>query len=206
MTTNRVVYNTEDRRILTNITKGNNSKRREVVLTFDDGPSKYLELFLDVLKEEEVRAHFFWEARLLHHKRPWKRVLEEGHQIGTHGHRHYNLTKFTLDRQIVELKKSIKAIEQITSNKVHYFRPPFGQYNEDTIKAAQNLGLQTVLWEIASLDWELKEKPSQIIDNVVDYLQDGAIILLHELQQTLEVLPDLIKEIKKAGYSFRTLN
>ena len=61
------------------------------------------------------------------------------------------------------------------------------------------------MWKIASLDWELKNDPEKIITNVTDHLEDGAIILLHELKQTIDVLPELIKEIKAKGYHFSGL-
>lgn len=176
---------------------------KSVVLTFDDGPSKVLPEILDVLKEEQVPAVFFWQSRLLYPKRPWKRVLDEGHLIGTHTVKHRNLVQLTYEEQYQDIQNSIRSIENITGTTVEYFRPPFGQFNEDTLNAAKQLNVKTVMWRIASMDWELQDDPEQIITYVTDNLEDGAIILLHELPVTLKVLPELIQAIRDKGYGFK---
>lgn len=182
-----------------------NTKEKSVVLTFDDGPSRLLPEFLDVLKQEEVPAVFFWQTRLLHPKRPWKRVLDEGHAIGSHSVKHRNLIELSKEEQYKDLKASINSIEQTTGTPVRLFRPPYGRFNADTLEAASQLNVTPVLWKVASMDWELKNNPEQIIANVVDNLENGAVILLHELPQTLEALPSLIAAIKERGYGFTQL-
>ncbi len=187
------------------ITSGEKGANKTVILTFDDGPGRVLPKLLDILKKEEVQAMFFWQSRLLYKDRPWKRVLDEGHLIGTHSCKHPNLTKLSYAEQFEELENSKLKIHEITGSPVTYFRPPFGQYNLETIKAAQDLGLTTVMWRISSMDWELARRPEEILQNVIQNLENGAIILLHELQQTIQVLPDLIKKIRAEGYEFSLL-
>ncbi|WP_245690047.1 polysaccharide deacetylase family protein [Sediminibacillus albus] len=194
------MYDSPDKGILTKV-----SGEKTVALTFDDGPARVLPDLLDSLKQEDVPATFFWQSRLLHHQRPWRRLLDDGHQIGTHTINHPDLTALSFEKQYQQLAKSVRIIEAVTGTKVRYFRPPFGQYNETTKQAAQQLGLTTVLWKVASIDWELKNEPQQIITNVTEHLEDGAIILLHELQQTAEILPELIQAIRQKGYTFRNL-
>lgn len=184
--------------------KGHASKKT-VVLTFDDGPGRVLPEILDILKKENVPAIFFWQSRLLYPERPWKRVIEEGHQIGTHSSKHSNYVNLSPHEQIQDLSSSKTKIESIIGQEVKLFRPPFGQYNEHTIAAAKQLGLSTIMWRISAMDWELKEQPEQIIANVIENLEEGAIILLHELTQTVEALPALIAEIRNKGYEFSLL-
>lgn len=181
------------------------SAEKSVVLTFDDGPSRILPEILDILKEENVPAVFFWQTRLLHPKRPWTRVIDEGHLIGTHTIKHLNLVNLTYEEQFMQIRNSITHIEEITGKEVKYFRPPYGQFNNNTLEASKQLNVLPVMWRVASIDWELKEDPQQIIKNVTDNLEDGAIILLHELKQTLEVLPQLIRAIREEGYKFMLL-
>ncbi|MDO6657743.1 polysaccharide deacetylase family protein [Anaerobacillus sp. 1_MG-2023] len=196
------MYDSIDQNVITSGEKGAN---KTVILTFDDGPGRVLPKLLDILKKEEVQAMFFWQSRLLYKERPWKRVLDEGHPIGTHSCKHPNLTKLSYAEQFEELENSKLKIYEITGSPVTYFRPPFGQYNLETIKAAQDLGLTTVMWRISSMDWELARRPEEILQNVIQNLENGAIILLHELQQTIQVLPDLIKKIRAEGYEFSLL-
>ncbi|WP_100371838.1 polysaccharide deacetylase family protein [Bacillus sp. FJAT-45037] len=178
---------------------------RFVVLTFDDGPTRLLEPILDILLSEQIPAMFFWQTRLLHYKRPWRRVIEEGHVIGTHTITHPNLQKLSLLEQRRELMRSKELIETYTGQTVRYFRPPFGQYNDQTLDIADELGLKTIMWDVASFDWILKAEPERIIQHVIEQIEDGSIILLHELKQTLIVLPMLIKQLKDKGYEFKIL-
>lgn len=197
------MYNSNNERVTT--LSQSHARKKTIALTFDDGPSKFLPDFLDILNAEKVPAVFFWQARLLHHKRPWKRVIEEGHVIGSHTITHPNLTRLDDHQQEKELTVSKRIIEQITKQPVRYFRPPFGQYNESTLEIASSLNLITVMWHVASFDWELKTEPNCIIENVLNHVQPGSIVLLHELEQTLCILPTLIKKLKAKGFAFTTI-
>lgn len=174
----------------------------KVVLTFDDGPSRQLTAILNILKEKNVPAHFFWQSKLLYSSRPWKRVIEEGHDIGSHAFNHKNLITLSYQEQMQQIKNSVTKIEGITGEKVRYFRPPFGRYNEDTIDVLKELGLIPVMWEISSFDWVNKVTPENIITNVVDYTMDGSIILLHETKQTVTILSSLIDGLREKGFEF----
>lgn len=200
MDSSRVVYGSSNPDILTSV-----PGEKSVILTFDDGPSRVLPQILDVLKQENVPAAFFWQTRLLHPERPWKRVLEDGHQIGTHTVKHSNLVNLPFEKQYKDIQNSINKIEQVTDSEVTYFRPPFGQFNADTLRAAEALNVRPVMWRVASMDWELQNNPQQVVCTVRDNLEDGAIILLHELQHTADILPDLIRAIREQGYGFKGL-
>ncbi|WP_152911787.1 polysaccharide deacetylase family protein [Planococcus glaciei] len=200
MDSSRVVYGSSNPDILTSV-----PGEKSVILTFDDGPSRVLPQILDVLKQENVPAAFFWQTRLLHPERPWKRVLEDGHQIGSHTVKHSNLVNLPFEKQYKDIQNSINKIEQVTGAKVTYFRPPFGQFNADTLRAAEALDVKPVMWRVASMDWELQNNPQQVVCTVRDNLEDGAIILLHELQHTADILPDLIRAIREQGYGFKGL-
>jgi peptidoglycan/xylan/chitin deacetylase (PgdA/CDA1 family) len=200
-----VVYDRKDNQVITRSHELSHVRQKSVILTFDDGPGRHLPQILDVLKKENVPALFFWQTRLLHPNRPWKRVIDEGHMIGSHSCKHPDLRRMDYNEQYNELFYSKQKLEKITEQPVRYFRPPFGQYDTRTLKAAKALDLIPVMWSTASCDWELKERPEQIIVNVVSHLEEGAIILLHELSQTLLVLPELIRQIRNKGYSFSIL-
>ena len=199
-----VVYGHQDQ-VITRANELTKNQEKCVVLTFDDGPGKYLPQILDVLKIADVRAVFFWQTRLLYPKRPWKRVLEEGHMIGSHSCKHPDLRKMGFQEQYHELFHSKKRLEDITGQPIRYFRPPFGQYDANTLEVLKELNMKTIMWSVASLDWELTGHPEQIVSNVVSHLEEGAIVLLHELPQTLLILPELIRQIRNEGYSFSLL-
>lgn len=200
----RVVYGSSNPEIVTSLKP--DPAVKSVALTFDDGPSRVLPEILDILKQENVPAAFFWQTRLLHPERPWKRVLDEGHLIGTHTVKHKNLTALSYEEQYRDIRNSLSKISEITGAKPIYFRPPFGQFNDGTLKAARELNLKTVMWRVASMDWELQKNPENLVTTIVDNLEDGAIILLHELQHTVQMLPELIRAIREQGYTFKLLD
>ncbi len=178
---------------------------KKVILTFDDGPSRNLEAILDILREKNVPAIFFWQSKLLYHARPWRRVLEEGHELGAHSINHKNLVNLNYSEQHQQIFKSVDHLEAVTKQKVRYFRPPFGRYNEDTMTILHELGLIPIMWDISSYDWLNKDTPEKIVCNVVNHISDGSIILLHELEQTVTILPTLIDQVREKGYEFTLL-
>jgi peptidoglycan/xylan/chitin deacetylase (PgdA/CDA1 family) len=193
------VYDLRDDRWLKNIKQLGIIEKR-VVLTFDDGPSRQLPEILKILKEKGVQAYFFWQSKLLYPLRPWKKVIEDGHIIGSHGENHKNLTKLSYREQFQQIKGSVEKIERITGEEVQFFRPPFGQYNENTMVILGELGLTPMMWEISSYDWENKRIPEKIVSDVVDHAMDGSIILLHETKQTVKILPILINRLRDRGF------
>ncbi|RKD76009.1 peptidoglycan/xylan/chitin deacetylase (PgdA/CDA1 family) [Sinobaca qinghaiensis] len=177
------------------------AEKKAVFLTFDDGPSRTTHQILDILKDKQAKAAFFWQGRLVHPQRPARRVIEEGHTLGSHTHRHPNLTSLSFDKQKHEIQSSLDSIKSISPAPVEYFRPPYGRYNEETVRVVNELGLELVMWDTASFDWKEKKSPEAILSNVMDTIQPGSIVLLHELQQTVSILPELIDLIHKEGYT-----
>ncbi|WP_370568707.1 polysaccharide deacetylase family protein [Fictibacillus sp. 26RED30] len=200
------MYDWENNDIWTNIknwdkqykTKGSKS----LILTFDDGPSSVLVELLDILKKYNVKALFFWQSKLLHKNRPWKRVIEDGHMIGGHSLRHRVLTRLSYRDQMHDISTNLKHLEVLTGQEVKYFRPPYGQFNEDTLYVLKELCKVPFLWEVAGLDWEHKHDPIHIVHNILNHAEDGSVILLHELKQTVRILDELISELKLEGYEF----
>lgn len=180
------------------------TEQREVVLTIDDGPSVYTAEILAVLAKEEVPAVFFWltgGGKFPHAAD----LIAGGHQLGTHTISHPALP--TLERAAIQsqLADSKAVLEQASQSVVQLFRPPYGQYDQSTLEVAQSLELSTVLWDVDSRDWALADRPEEILTNVMQQVKPGSIILIHERKQTLAVLPELIRSLKAAGYSFRLM-
>lgn len=178
--------------------------RRDIVLTFDDGPSQFTQAILEILATEKVPAAFFWIAGANGIEMA-ESVVAQGHQLGTHTVDHLRLTAVGRQEQHRNLADSVALLELAGRQPVSLMRPPYGAWNEDTLLAAQELGLTTVLWSVDSRDWELPGQPHQIVANVLAQVQEGAIILLHERAQTVEALPQIIRALRAQGYTFGRL-
>jgi peptidoglycan-N-acetylglucosamine deacetylase len=132
------------------------SNPAEVALTFDDGPNDAAtpEL-LDVLARYGARATFFAMgnfARL----RPdlVRRVAAEGHLLGNHTMSHPTLSLATGARVRQELADCNALLEDIAGRKIEYFRPPFGARRPMVLRAARELGLTPVMWNVTGYDWD----------------------------------------------------
>jgi peptidoglycan-N-acetylmuramic acid deacetylase len=90
-----------------------------------------------------------------------------------------------------------------------YFRFPEGTFSERTMKNANKLGYKTFFWSLAYADWDnnIKQTDESAINNILKNTHPGAIILLHPTSDiNVRILPSLIKEWKKAGYTFGSLD
>lgn len=190
--------------------------RRFVMLTYDDGPKPgTTDKVLDALKEAGVKALFFVTGYGAEHEDLLKRIHDEGHTIGTHTVSHKNLTTLSKEEQRAEIVPVNEVVERVTGQKVKYFRPPHGAYNEDTLALMDELGLQLVNWTHGSRDWEpnvthedpamvtakvLAEEPAEPGDTA---LWPGAVVLLHDtLPWTAAATPQFVAGLQELGYEF----
>ena len=104
-----------------------------------------------------------------------------------------------------ELKSSVAAIENVTGQKVKLFRPPFGDYDDKVITAAENLGLYTIQWNVDSLDWK-NLYAEQIAARVIKKAGSGSIILMHNTGlHTAESLPLIFTATQQKGFVYRPI-
>lgn len=181
-----------------------------VYLTFDDGPSKYTEQFLDVLKEHEVKATFFMQGSNLkkqHLQESVRRAIQEGHYIGGHSMTHDYKKLYTNQQFVPEMIETLDLIHEITGVNHHLVRPPYGSApglkNEQMRKQLADAQIKIWDWTIDSNDWNLAGKPAQIVQNIKQGITSNReIVLMHEKAQTLAALPGIVKVFKDLGYEF----
>jgi peptidoglycan/xylan/chitin deacetylase (PgdA/CDA1 family) len=127
----------------------------EVALTFDDGPNpKWTPRLLDVLGEHGVKATFFMlGSRAQAEPELVRRVAAQGHLIGNHSWSHPNLARSWASRVREELTRTSETLEQITGERIGYFRPPFGARRPVVFRIARELGLRVVTWNAMTSDW-----------------------------------------------------
>ena len=80
---------------------------------------------LELLNSKNIKATFFclgWIAEKYPHI--IKRIHDSGHEIGTHSYSHELIYTQTKKEFEADLSKSIKCLEDITGNKVIYYRAP----------------------------------------------------------------------------------
>ncbi|MGA1983657.1 MAG: polysaccharide deacetylase family protein [Acidobacteriaceae bacterium] len=128
---------------------------REVALTFDDGPNDAAtpEL-LEVLARHQVQATFFAIGNFARQKPTLVRqVVAAGHLVGNHTMSHPRLSVEPAARVQQELADCNSVLEDITGAEVRFFRPPFGARRPLVLRAARELGLVPVMWNVTGYDW-----------------------------------------------------
>ncbi|WP_100330380.1 delta-lactam-biosynthetic de-N-acetylase [Bacillus xiapuensis] len=187
-------------------------KEKVVYLTFDNGyENGYTASILDTLKKEKVPATFFVTGHYLKSAFDLvKRMNKEGHIIGNHSWNHPDLTQVHDEKLKEELKMVKEKTAQLTKQKeMKYLRPPRGILSERTLKLAKDEGYTHVMWSLAYVDWQTNQQKGwkYAYDNIMAQIHPGAVLLLHTVSKdNAEALPQAIKDLKKRGYRFESLD
>lgn len=155
--------------------------KKEIALSFDDGPVEITNRILDILSERHIEAAFFCIGdRIEKNKEIIKRIDLEGHLIGNHSNsHHFWFDLFTTDRITNELQQTEDSIFKITGKRVRMFRPPYGVTNPRISKAVDKMNYITIGWSLRSYDTTKKDKDA-ILNKMKKKLKNGDIILFHD--------------------------
>lgn len=184
------------------------TQEKKVALTFDAawGSDKTIKI-VETLKSNDILGTFFltgfWSEA---NADKIKAIDEAGFDIGTHSQTHPKMSTLSASQVASELTSSMKLITDVTGKSVRFFRPPFGDYNDQLITTATSLGLQTIQWDVDSLDWK-GLSGEQILARVKTSVKSGSIILFHNNSDyILEALPLVISYLKAEGYTMVKLS
>lgn len=195
--------------------------RKVCYLTFDDGPSENTLKILDILNQNGVNATFFVinSANLKY----VNNIVKSGSAVGLHSNTHEyskiysSETAFYAD--LNELKERIKSIAGIEPNILRF---PGGSSNvisanycsgimSSLTKSVEANGYKYFDWNVDSSDASGNNiSPSKLVSSVKREAggQDKICVLMHDAaakKTTVEALPEIIKYLKSAGYTFETL-
>jgi peptidoglycan-N-acetylglucosamine deacetylase len=185
-------------------------RRREVALSFDDGPSIYTRRFVQMLRAQGAVATFFVIGdQLSDADRPLLREeLRDGDALGDHTWTHPSLTGLSaaaVRGQLASTKGRIAALSGYTPC---VFRPPYEAYDATVVRVARSLGLETITWEVDPADYTLPGVAT-IEQRVLAQTQRGSIVLSHDgggpRLQTLAAYPRIIAALRARGYRFVTV-
>ncbi len=188
------------------LTRGNPDVRA-VALTFDDGPHPLYTLkLLAILKRYHVKATFFVVGKMAKRYPDLVRAEERaGHLVANHTYDHLNLTKLKPDQILAQWQENNALLKSIIGKDIKFCRPPGGDYNASVIAAAEQSGLTTVLWTDDPGDYA-NPGNNTIERRVLGWIRNGGIILLHDgIQETLDVLPQIIEHLQRNRFKFQTV-
>ena len=136
--------------------------KNAVVLTFDDGPGEGLTpAILSVLREHGCTASFFVPGRnVWGREQIVRRIVEEGHDICSHGYDHLDHWRTSPLRSIADIKAGWRALDAVlgVARGTYPFRPPYGRLNLASLLFLWWRRVPICLWTIDSGDTPARSK------------------------------------------------
>jgi peptidoglycan/xylan/chitin deacetylase (PgdA/CDA1 family) len=203
------------KKIFSNYTWDISNTENKIYLTFDDGPTPEItEWVLEELKKHKAKATFFCIGKnIRNHKDIFLKIISEGHSIGNHTYNHLNgwVTSTEEYSSNIELCNSeIKNLKpKILNQKSSLFRPPYGKIKKSQSKKLRQLGYKIIMWDVLSADFDRTITPEKCLDNVVQNIKSGSVIVFHDsikAYKNLEhTLPRALQILKERGFKFEAI-
>ena len=178
-----------------------NKEERTVYLTFDDGPIPEATPFiLETLRAYDAHATFFMVGDNVR-KYPdlFRRVVEEGHQVGNHTFNHLGGLKHLTRTYIENTEKANQLIG------AHLFRPPHGIMTPAEYHFLRKK-YQIVMWDLVTRDYSNRLTADDVVENVRRYTRNGSIITFHDSLKSIDklytALPASLQWLREQGYAF----
>ena len=184
-----------------------NNEQNGVALTFNvyEG-ANIVKGILEELNKRGVKATFFiggcWADDNLDLV---KEIIDNGHEVGSHGYYHKDHSKLTEEQNKAEMSLLHDLIKNELGYEIKLFAPPYGSFSVATLKVAENLGYKTVLWSKDTIDW--RDKNQKVVYNrATRNVSGGDIVLMHPKEHTLKALPDILEYYKSKGLTIVTVS
>jgi probable sporulation protein (polysaccharide deacetylase family) len=188
------------------IYKGNPQKKMVALMINVAWGNEFINPMLDVLRKENVKATFFFDGSWLKKNvETAMRIREEGHELANHAYSHKNMSTLSREQALQEMQKTQVLLKQELGVDNHLFAPPSGDYDQETVRLAQELHMRTILWSLDTVDWT-QPSVSSILQKVNARVEPGTMILMHPTSSSSQSLRSMITIIKQKGLALGTVS
>ena len=185
------------------------TQHRQIALTFDDGPGPYTPKILAVLQRTHTPATFFEvgeEDRYF--AASTARIVARGDPIGDHTETHPPMSQLSARDQERQLLEETEQTGDSGAPFPRMFRPPYGQWDDTTLRLLKRYHMLMVLWSVDTEDWR-RPGTRAIVSAALQGAKPGAIILMHDAggdrTETVAALPRIIRTLRHRGYALVTV-
>jgi len=180
-----------------------------IAITFDDGPHpKNTPRLLDMLRKRNIKATFYVVGKNVNqYPNIVRRIVSEGHEIGSHSWSHPNFAKMSDSAVREELTKTQNAIISASGVKPRTLRPPYGSLrSSQRAWIYKEFGYRTILWSVDPMDWK-RPGPSVVTSRILRQTHNGSIVLAHDLHKsTVDAMPATLDGLLRRGFKFVTVS
>ncbi|QOD59601.1 polysaccharide deacetylase family protein [Polaribacter haliotis] len=187
--------------------------KKEIYLTFDDGPTPEItEFVLAELKKYNAKATFFCIGKNIeNHPEIFNKIITDKHTVGNHTQNHLNGWKTKTNIYIDNFLKCEKTITHFNNSTIKQplFRPPYGKIKKSQAKEILKKGYKIIMWDVLSADFDTSISEEKCLQNVLRNTKNGSIIVFHDSVKASEklrfVLPKVLEEFSKKGFEFKAI-
>lgn len=191
--------------------------KKEIFLTFDDGPTPEITQFvLAELNKYNAKATFFCIGKnIQNHPEIFKNIITDGHAIGNHTQNHLKGWKTDNTPYIDNVLTCEHAISKEFNNSklkaqnLKLFRPPYGKIKKAQATALLKKGYKIIMWSVLSADFDTTISNEKCLDNVLKNTEPGSIIIFHDSVKAAErmqyALPKVLKHFSDKGFVFKSI-
>jgi len=193
----------------TNYIEAGSRRRREVALTFDDGPSTFTPKLVKVLRARRVPATFFPVGYGIQRYGNYLQLLRrDGFVVGDHTMTHPVLQRFDVASQAKEIDGQAGLVGGGGLPYPRLFRPPYGSFDQGTLGLLDERRMLMVLWSVNPQDY-YRPGTKVIVSRTLAAVHPGAIVLMHDgggdRSQTVAAVKVLVGKLRKRGYRLVTV-
>lgn len=190
-----------------------NESRREIAITFDDGPHpKDTPQVLERLAKHNIQATFFLVGKYVEQYPDLvKQIQQNGHQLGIHCFRHRPFpleSSSALRIQLDRTRNTIAGTCGIPPETIRDLRPPYGAFTPKVLSQLTAWGYHLVMWNNIPPHW--MQPLNWTVNQVLDQIVPGSVIVLHDGHghgtKVAQILDSIIPSLKAQGYTFVTID
>lgn len=169
--------------------------------------TEYVPRLLEELKREHVPATFMvgglWAKA---HPDLVRQMKADGDEIGNHGWNHPHPNQLSYTANIADIERTNQQVRDAIGVTPRIYAPPYGEFNQTVLKAAQAAHMTLVMWTIDTIDWRPSSSVEYMVNKVLKRSQPGALVLMHPTDRTVLALPRIVQGLKQGGYQLVTVS
>jgi peptidoglycan/xylan/chitin deacetylase (PgdA/CDA1 family) len=172
-----------------------------VALTFDGGSGFAWRHIMRALAKLDAKGTFFCTGISINkYPEVAREAIALGMGIGNHSYDHPDFATISYREARHQLRDNADAWwKACRTSPAPFFRPPYGSYNDTTLKAAGSVGYPFVVnWDVDTGDWT-GVSPAEIARRAVDGARPGSIICMHTEWNTQKAIPAMVKGLRAKG-------